>query len=271
MGYTIFPKSQTMHCANLCITKICVIVSTPDRRQVWKQHEWMTPVHDFLYATQRSSSCYIFFVLLLSYNHVEGKIQKTRERTHTHTHTHTHTFVHSNKRWHAQILTDTNTNTSVKYAQLQCKLIHWAQWSSPLTLIYSQRFITPANERGEMAALRATPHSTTAVLQQITSSVPLTNTPMHTDWGGINNIFCHHQHLSSISVSSLSLKMYTCSLYFNPRVIMQHLLLINMENAVTGWLNWQLASEKVTSDAHPLHLPVITHRGNQQMKMQTEK
>lgn len=54
------------------------------------------------------------------------------------------------------------------------------EWSSPLTLIYSQRFITLSNESGEMAALRATPHHTTAMLQQITSRAPLT-THLQTD------------------------------------------------------------------------------------------
>lgn len=58
--------------------------------------------------------------------------------------------------------------------------MQWAKWSSPLTLIYSQRFITLSNESGEMAALRATPHHTTAMLQQITSRAPLT-THLQTD------------------------------------------------------------------------------------------
>lgn len=78
---------------------------------------------------------------------------------------------------HSYMLTCTQTQMHPRrYAHLQCTLIQWEEWSSPLTPIYSQRFITAANEWGEMAALGATPHHTTAMLQQIISSATLTNT-----------------------------------------------------------------------------------------------
>lgn len=76
--------------------------------------------------------------------------------------------------WHAHF-----TSIIIHTPKAQWWEIPWAEQSSPLTLIYSQQFITYANEWGEVAALRATPRYRTAVLQEILSSATLPNRLTH--------------------------------------------------------------------------------------------
>lgn len=71
------------------------------------------------------------------------------------------------------------------------------------------------------------------------------------------------QHLS---LSSFSPQTYCTVDVSSVLQSMQQPLLINIEDAVIGCLSRQSSSEKATSEPRPLHPPVITRQGNQQMR-----